>query len=110
MKTYKIIVREFLNDRLAVIGFGIVVILLLTAFFAPFLVTDRNAIYEITPEKKLVPPNWEHYFGTDHMGRDIFSRVIYGTRVTIAIAIIAVGLHLESASRLGLLRDIMKTG
>lgn len=101
--TYKIIVREFLNDRLAVIGLGIILILLLTALFAPFLAPDRNAIYDINPQKKLTPPDWEHPFGTDHMGRDILSRVIFGTRITIVIAIIAVGSALAIGVPIGLI-------
>lgn len=103
MTTYKIIFREFLNDRLAVMGLGIILILLLTALFAPFLAPDRNAIYDINPQKRLKAPSWEHPFGTDHMGRDILSRVIFGSRVTIVIAIIAVGSALIIGVPIGLI-------
>lgn len=101
--TYKIIGREFLNDRLAVIGLVIVLILLFTALFAPFLAPDPNAVFDINPQKKLTSPSWEHPFGTDHMGRDILSRVIFGTRITIIIAIIAVGSALAVGVPIGLI-------
>lgn len=101
--TYKIIGREFLNDRLAVIGLVIVLILLFTALFAPFLAPDPNAVFDINPQKKLTSPSWEHPFGTDHMGRDILSRVIFGTRITIIIAIIAVGSALAIGVPIGLI-------
>jgi peptide/nickel transport system permease protein len=103
MTTYKIMIREFLNDRLAVLGLGIIVALLLTALFAPLLAPDPLAIYDMNPAKKLLPPNWEHPFGTDHMGRDILSRVIFGTRVTILIAVIAVGSALLIGVPIGLI-------
>jgi peptide/nickel transport system permease protein len=103
MTTYKIIVREFLHDRLAVVGLGIVVALLLTAFFAPFLAPDRDAIYGMNIQKKLTAPNWEHPFGTDHLGRDILSRVIFGSRITIMIAIIAIGSALAIGVPIGLI-------
>jgi peptide/nickel transport system permease protein len=81
MITYKIIIREFLNDRLAMMGLGIIFFLLLTAFFAPYLAPDPNAIFDINPAKRLLAPSRGNPFGTDHMGRDILSRVIFGTRV-----------------------------
>jgi peptide/nickel transport system permease protein len=103
MTTYKIIFREFLNDRLAVAGLGIIVALLLTAVFASYLAPDPSAIFDINPAQKLMAPTREHPFGTDHMGRDILSRIIFGTRVTIVIAVIAVGSALIIGVPIGLI-------
>ena len=102
MTTYKIIFREFLNDRLAVAGLAIIVFLLLTAVFSPFLAPDKNAVFDINPREKLKAPSWVHPFGTDQMGRDILSRVIFGTRVTVVIALIAVGSALLIGVPIGL--------
>jgi len=103
MTTYKIIFREFLNDRLAVAGLAIIVFLLLTAMFSPFLAPDKNAVFDINPREKLRAPSWVHPFGTDQMGRDILSRVIFGTRVTVVIALIAVGSALLIGVPVGLI-------
>jgi len=103
MTTYKIIFREFLNDRLAVAGLAIIVFLLLTAVFSPFLAPDKNAVFDINPREKLKAPSWVHPFGTDQMGRDILSRVIFGTRVTVVIALIAVGSALLLGVPVGLI-------
>ena len=109
MTTYKIIAREFLNDRLAVVGLGIILVLLLTALFAPFLAPDKNAIFDINPREKLKPPSMVHPFGTDHMGRDILSRVIFGSRLTIVIALIAVGSALLIGVPIGLVAGYYET-
>jgi peptide/nickel transport system permease protein len=103
MTTYKIIFREFLNDRLAVVGLVIILLLFLTALFAPFLAPDKNAVFEINPPERLKAPSRIHPFGTDQMGRDILSRVIFGTRVTILIAVIAVGSALLIGVPVGLI-------
>lgn len=103
MISYKIVVHEFLSDRLAVIGLLVIVVLLLTGVFAPLIAPDPNAIYDINPIEKLKPPSWAHPFGTDHMGRDILSRVIFGTRITIVIAIIAVGSSMVIGIPIGLI-------
>ncbi len=103
MTTYKIIFREFLNDRLAVAGLVIILLLLLTALFAPFLAPDKNAVFDINPGERLKAPSWIHPFGTDQMGRDILSRVIFGTRLTIVIALIAVGSALLIGVPVGLI-------
>jgi peptide/nickel transport system permease protein len=103
MTTYKIVIQEFLNDRLAVIGFCLILILLFTAIFAPFLAPDPGAIDNVNPRKKLRPPSWENPFGTDHMGRDILSRIILGTRITVIIGVIAVGSALLIGVPIGLI-------
>lgn len=103
MTTYKIIFREFLNDRLAAVGLVIILLLLLTALFAPFLAPDKNAVFDINPSERLKAPSRIHPFGTDQMGRDILSRVIFGTRVTIVIALIAVGSALLIGVPVGLI-------
>ena len=63
---------------------GILILLVtLMACFAPFIAP--YPFYEQFPDRILMPPSWQHWFGTDHLGRDLLSRVIYGSRMSMAI-------------------------
>ena len=78
-------INKFLNNRLAVIGLVIFAVILLTAIFAPLLTPyDPN---KINLRDMLQPPSWEHWFGTDRTGRDLFSRVLYGGRISILVGL-----------------------
>ena len=94
--------RKALEDRLA--GFGLLVILLLitAAVFAPWLAPYPEDVWQFHPAERLQGPSSEHLFGTDRMGADIFSRILFGARITILIAIIAVGASLAIGVPLGL--------
>ena len=61
-----------------------VILLLFIAVFAPVIVPYASHISEETnPSQKLLPPSKEYFFGTDELGRDLFSRVLYGTRISL---------------------------
>jgi peptide/nickel transport system permease protein len=70
------------NKKLAVGGF-IVFMITFVAIFAPFLAT--HSPYAIKVSNRLRPPSAEHLFGTDAMGRDVYSRVIFGARISITV-------------------------
>ncbi len=90
--------RNFLT-RIAFFG---ALILILIALFAPVIIPYPMDIYDAThSEMKLQAPSSDHYFGTDELGRDIFSRVLYGTRISLTTAIFAVGLALLIGIPLG---------
>jgi ABC-type dipeptide/oligopeptide/nickel transport system permease subunit len=79
--------RRFRKNRLAVIGLIFIVLLLLVAIFAPLIapydpISDRTNQFRASPSK-------DHWFGTDRIGRDMFSRVVYGARVSLRIGITA---------------------
>jgi peptide/nickel transport system permease protein len=74
------------RNRLMVIGTGIITGLLLVAALAPLLAT--HSPYEQILSNRLLPPSAQHLFGTDSLGRDIYSRVVYGARVTLTIALL----------------------
>jgi peptide/nickel transport system permease protein len=63
-------------------------IIVLTAIFAPLITTHSPTAPDVP--NALLPPSSEHFFGTDNLGRDIFARVIYGTRSDLTIAVAAV--------------------
>jgi len=75
------------------------------ALFAPFIAPyDPNAIY-LTPDLSTIfqPPSWEHWMGTDALGRDVFSRMLYGARVSLWVGFVSVGLASCIGVTLGLL-------
>jgi peptide/nickel transport system permease protein len=103
---FKLVVRKLLEDRLAVLGLAIVLALALCALFAPWLATHPDAVFEINPAQRLRPPGAEHLLGTDRLGADIYSRLLFGARITILIAVIAVGTAVAVGVPLGLLAGI----
>lgn len=78
----------FRRNPLAMVGLAIVLALLLVAALAPLIATADPLAQNL--DKRLLPPSWTNFFGTDSLGRDIFSRIVYGTRVTLVIVILVV--------------------
>ncbi|MBL4627493.1 MAG: ABC transporter permease [Roseicyclus sp.] len=77
------------RNPLAVAGIVIISILILTAIFAPLIALEGPHGQYL--ERRLLPPSGDHWMGTDQLGRDIFSRVVYGARITLMIvALVAV--------------------
>ncbi len=89
------------RNRLMVVGTGIMVFLLLVAAFAPLLATHDP--YEQILADRLQPPSMQHYFGTDSLGRDIYSRVVFGSRVTLAIAVLVAAISTPLGLIIGVL-------
>jgi peptide/nickel transport system permease protein len=89
------------SSKLASAGLAIIGIFVLLAVFAPLIAphdpytTDLEATYQ--------PLSWQHPFGTDNVGRDVFSRVIYGSRIAFSITLLVVALELAVSVPLGLL-------
>jgi len=75
---------------LAVVGAVIVFFLLIVAIFAPYIAPEDP--HHMDLGNTLSPPTWKNPLGTDHLGRDILSRIIYGTRVSFIVGIGAVGI------------------
>jgi peptide/nickel transport system permease protein len=79
----------FSRNRLACLGLGFLIVLGLAALFAPIVAPyDPNAI-DLRPEGVLQSPSWTHPFGTDELGRDGLSRALFGTRISLAVGLIA---------------------
>ncbi len=75
--------RVFRSNPIAMTGFIIISTLLLTALLAPVLTSSDGTLQTLS--NRLQPPSAEHWFGTDELGRDIFERIIWGSRVTLYI-------------------------
>jgi peptide/nickel transport system permease protein len=82
------------------LGLAVVLLLVLCALFAPAIAPYDPLQMGAGP--RLQPPSAQYWFGTDDFGRDLFSRVVYGTRLTLQIGVIAVGISLTSGLLLGL--------
>ncbi|CCD41486.1 Dipeptide transport system permease protein DppC (TC 3.A.1.5.2) [Candidatus Paraburkholderia kirkii UZHbot1] len=80
--------RRFSSNPLSMLGLAIFVLLVVVAAVGPLLVT-QDSLQQVLAER-LMPPNAAHWFGTDQLGRDILSRLVYGSRLTLAIAILVV--------------------
>jgi peptide/nickel transport system permease protein len=93
--------RQLMKRRSAQVGGFIVLVLLFCALFGQFIVPYDP--FEIQTGIRLTPPNSEHWFGTDELGRDLFSRVIYGSRYTVMIGLITVAIASTGGVTLGLI-------
>lgn len=82
------------------IGLVIVLVLVIAALGAPWIAHHDPLRMAAGP--RLAPPSWDHWFGTDDFGRDVFSRIVHGARLTLMIGTIAVGISLTSGLLLGL--------
>ena len=91
--------RRFRRNRLAIVGLGFVVLLILVALFAPWIAP--YGITERSPGQFRQPPSADHWFGTDNIGRDMFSRVVHGARVSLRIGISATVISLIIGLALG---------
>jgi len=81
--------RRFKENRLAVWASRVIVMFYLVAAMAPLLAPfDPAAIPDVATNRYL-PPSWIHLFGTDEFGRDLFSRALYGARVSLSIGLLA---------------------
>ena len=79
-----------LSNPLALIGFFIIATIMLLALFAPLIAPyDPDAI---DVRAILLPPSEVHYMGTDGLGRDVFSRMLFGARISLLVGIVAVGI------------------
>ena len=98
---YKDALKRLKRNKLAMLGLAIVIVLILIALFAP-LIAPYDPIARIKEDSSLAP-NGVHLFGTDLLGRDILSRVIFGSRISIEVGIIAVGISVIIGLFLGAL-------
>lgn len=90
---------RIIQSKTSFIGLIIIVILVICAIFAPFLATHDPIVQDIL--NRYQAPSVNHWLGTDELGRDIFSRIIYGTRISIQIGVIAVGISMAIGIFLG---------
>jgi ABC-type dipeptide/oligopeptide/nickel transport system permease subunit len=98
---FKRIFSVFFGRPLPIIGLVIIIALILTAFFAPLIAPYDP--YKMDIIHKLKPPSPENLLGTDSLGRDTLSRIIYGTRTSLIVGISVIGISSLIGLSLGLL-------
>lgn len=102
MEGVRFLLRKLARDRTAALGALIIVLLIVVAIAAPVLATHPGDVAEFHPPERLLGPSAEHFFGTDRMGSDVYSRLLFGARITIAIAVIAIGVSVLIGVPIGL--------
>ena len=75
-------------NRLTYIGLAIAAVFILTAIFAPLIATHDTTAQNLMT--RYAPISATHWFGTDALGRDVFSRVVYGARISLEVGIVVV--------------------
>ena len=103
MKAARDIALKLLRDPSAALGLLIIVVLVAVAVLAPVIATHPEAVWDMNPRHRLLPPSETYLFGTDRMGADIFSRILFGARITLMIAMVAVGAALFIGVPIGLI-------
>ncbi len=93
--------RRFRKSTPGRVGAVIVIVFILLALCAPFIATYDPI--KISYSAILKPPSSEHLFGTDNLGRDILSRVLYGSRISLQVGVFATGVAMVIGSILGVL-------
>ncbi len=94
------IAQALFRDKRALVGLIFIIVLVLVALFADFL-----APYPMTQQdlsQALQKPSMTHFFGTDELGRDVFSRILFGTRISLTIGVSAVAIALVLGGLMGL--------
>lgn len=96
--------RRFRQNRLAMVGLVFIVLLLLAAVLAPWITPYT---YTERSDQFREPPSLDHWFGTDAIGRDMFTRVIYGARVSLRIGFLATAISLAIGVTVGALAGFL---
>ncbi len=91
--------RRLSRNKIALLGVFILLLLALMAIFAPVIAPYDYAKQDLV--NQFQPPNSEHIFGTDEFGRDVFTRIIYGSRISLLVGFISVGIALLVGGSLG---------
>ncbi|WP_174614241.1 nickel transporter permease [Virgibacillus ihumii] len=97
---WKDVFFRLIKSKTSLIGLCIILLLIVTAIFAPLIATHSPTSYESITDR-YQPPSAEHFLGTDALGRDIFSRIVYGTRISIQIGVFTVAISMIIGVLLG---------
>lgn len=101
-KYYVTTLKRLFTNKLAIVGLIIVILQVLLAIFAPFI-TAYDPIDQDLANSELPVFSDGHWLGTDNYGRDVWSRIVYGARISLVVGVVAVTLGLIGGITLGLL-------
>jgi peptide/nickel transport system permease protein len=97
---YQVFWQRFRGNRFAVAGGMVVLVLFLSSLLAPYITPydpDSLDLYHV-----LMPPSTGHWFGTDELGRDVFTRVVFGAKISLKVGFVAVGIAVLVGTVIGL--------
>jgi peptide/nickel transport system permease protein len=97
------ILRKLAEDRAALLGLILILALIAAAILAPVLSTHPADVTEFHTARRLSPPGPENWLGTDRMGSDIYSRLLFGARITLTIAVTAIAVAVLIGVPMGLI-------
>lgn len=96
-----VFLQRLFRNRFASTGLGVVLLLFFLSLLAPYLTPyDPDAV---DAYRVLMPPSWDHWFGTDELGRDVLTRVLYGARISLKVGFVAVGIAVAIGTAVGLI-------
>ncbi len=93
--------RRLKKNRMAMLGLVIVVILVALALSADLIADYDNVVIKQNVRERLQGPSVSHWFGTDEFGRDIFARIVHGSRISLIVGVVAVSIALATGGLLG---------
>lgn len=101
MKRFNDFIKRFAKNKLALIGIMVLAVIILAAIFAPIL--TKYDYYTQNLDEKFLTPSEAHIMGTDKFGRDIFTRILYGARVSLKIGFISMAIATVAGIVIGLI-------
>lgn len=96
----RLYLHRILKNRVALAGLAMILLLSAVALFAPWIAPADPLKQNLL--ERLQPPSLRHWMGTDDLGRDLFSRLIYGTRISLSVALVAVSITTLFGTLIGL--------
>lgn len=100
-KRQRLVLRRFMQNKLAVVGMAVIVFMYAVAILAPLI--TRYDYKEITPGARNLPPSAQHWMGTDRNGRDVYARLVMGSRVSLSVGFVAVAIVMTIGTSFGAL-------
>jgi peptide/nickel transport system permease protein len=98
--------RRFRRHKLALISVFVLALMVALVVFGPLV--WKVAVNEIDFSARLKPPTWRHPFGTDDLGQDIFARMLYGGRISMAVGLAAMGMAITVGVTIGAIAGISR--
>jgi peptide/nickel transport system permease protein len=98
--------RRFRRHRLALVGAAVLLFVLVIIILAPF--TARYSPTDQDLLNRFQPPSWEHWMGTDELGRDMWARIVYGGRISLTVGLLSMGIAMLLGTVVGLMAGFYK--
>ena len=99
--TFDSIWRQLRKNKGAIVGMILLVVIIIIALVSPYIFNYETDVIANNVKERMQHPSSEHWFGTDDLGRDIFARVCYGARYSLAVGLVAVAVALVVGVTLG---------